>query len=69
MSPTTILWLGAVPGVHATLMTVVGGGVPGVWDLVGGREGYTGTQPGHLTDPIFSHILAISPTHGQMKVN
>ena len=47
---------------------VVGRGVPGVghgW--VGTGEGYTGTLPSPSQYPYFSHILALSPTHGQMK--
>ena len=44
-----------------------GEGVPGVWDVVGGLEGYTGTLPGPIPGPIFKLILETGPTHGQMK--
>ena len=45
-------------------MTVVGEGVPGVWDTVGGWEGYTGyyrvpTQ--HAPRTHISHIPALRP--------
>ena len=32
-----------------------------------GLEGYTGTHPGPIPGPVFSHIPEIVPTHGQMK--
>ena len=37
----------------------------GYW--VGAGEGYTGTPPGMLQDPILSIFSLKGPTHGQMK--
>ena len=44
-----------------------GEGVPGVGIPGGGWEGYTGTPPDTLPGTHISHILALSPTYGQMK--
>ena len=65
----TIFSLGAVPGSRGSTRPWCSGGVPGVWDGRVGREGYTGTQPAPVPDPNISHILALSPTYGQMKEN
>ena len=34
---------------------------------MGPGRGYTGVLPSCSQDPIFSHILALEPTYGQMK--
>ena len=43
------------------------GGMRHGW--VGTREGYTGTHPDQSQDQYIELFLALSPTHGQMKVN
>ena len=69
MSPTAIL----LP-LYTGYATVAAGSrgrgctrVVGSW--VGREEGYTGTQAHPSQAPIFSHIQALEPTHGQMKEN
>ena len=71
MSPTTSFSLAALP-VHPCSQRYGtarwGGGVPGVgyW-WVGGWGAIPGTHLQPSQGPIFSHILALSPTYGQMK--
>ena len=69
MSPTTIFTVaGAVP--VAVAWSMVGGRCTrgGAW-LGGPGEGYTGTQAQPVQDPNIEYILALGPTHGQMKLN
>ena len=44
-----------------------GEGVPGVWDVGGSREGYTGYYPVPSQYPHLTIFQPQSPTHGQMK--
>ena len=53
----------------AVVLTWGRGGVPGVWDRVGGREGYTGYLPSHPRTLIFNIFKAKGPTYGQMRLN
>ena len=56
MSPTTIFSLGTDRWVTARMSTGGGRGVPGVWDVVGAWEGYTGTPPAPSQDPYLVYI-------------
>ena len=54
LSPTALFSPWSAAGCTRLPVLGVGGGVPGVWGLVGGLEGYTGTPPTAIPGPIFS---------------
>ena len=67
MSPTATLGT-ADPCTEMYTCGGVGGGVyPGYGTEGWVGRGYTGTPPTDPPGPHIEHILALSPTHGQMK--